>query len=104
MGSITVLSPSGAIAQAEAQEFASTMEEHRLKTNGRLVVDFSEVSYLDSQGVEAVWDWADRQQEHGQTAKLAGVAELCREIFELTGVAERLDMFDTAESAVRSFL
>ena len=62
------------------------------------------MSYLDSLGLEALWDLSDRQRENGQTVKLAGVGELCREIFELTGMSGKLDMFDTAENAVRSFL
>ncbi len=104
LGSLTVLSPRGAIASAEVDEFADCIETHRRKTNGRFVLDFSQVSFLDSRGVEILWDLADRQREGGQTIKLATVPELCREIFELTGIAEQLDIFDSPESAVKSFL
>ncbi|MHC4441815.1 MAG: STAS domain-containing protein [Planctomycetota bacterium] len=104
IGSVAVLTPYGAIAQDEVEEFCQTVEEHREKSNGRFVLEFSEVSYLDSRGLEALWDLADRQRENGQTVKLAGIGELCREIFELTGMSGQLDMFDTAENAVRSFL
>ena len=104
MGSVTVLAPRGAIAQDDADVFAGSIEEHRNKTNGRMVLDFSQVSFLDSRGLEVLWDLADRQREAGQTTKLAAVPELCREIFELTGIAEALDLFDSPESAVKSFL
>jgi len=104
MGSVTVLSPRGAIAQVDVDEFNGVVEEYRHKTNGRMVLEFSQVSFLDSRGVEVLWDLADRQREAGQTTKLAAVPELCREIFELTGIAGHLDLFDTAESAVRSFV
>jgi anti-anti-sigma factor len=104
MGSVTVISPRGAIAQDDVEEFAGLVEEHRHKTNGRIVLEFSQVPYLDSRGVETLWDLADRQREAGLTTKLAGVPELCREIFELTGVTGELDLFDSAESAVRSFI
>ena len=62
------------------------------------------MSFLDSRGVEVLWDLADRQRETGQTTKLAAVPELCREILELTEVVQHLDLFDSSESAVRSFL
>lgn len=104
MGSVTVLSPRAAISQGEAQEFAGIIDDFRRKTNGRMVLEFSQVPFVDSVGLEALWDFADRQRENGQTAKLAAVPELCREIFEITGVAPHLDLFDSAESAVRSFL
>ena len=69
-----------------------------------MVLEFSQVSYLDSRGLEALWELVDRQREASQTTKLAAVPELCREIFELTGMAEHLDLFDSPESAVRSFM
>ena len=104
MGSVMILTPRGAVAHDEVEDFCRIVEEHRQKNNGRFVLDFSDVSYLDSQGLEALWDLADRQRESGQTIKLAAIGELCREIFELTGMSKQLDMFDTAENAVRSFL
>lgn len=104
MGSVTILSPRGAVAQDDADDFAQNVEEHRNRTNGRMVLDFSQVSFLDSRGVEVLWDLADRQREAGQTTKIAAVPELCREIFELTGIAKHLDLFDAPESAVKSFL
>jgi len=104
MGSVTVISPRGAIAQVEADDFARLLEDHRQRTNGRMVVELSQVPFLDSRALEVLWDLADRQREAGQTTKLAAVPELCREIFDLTGVGAQLDLFDTPESAVRSFL
>ncbi len=104
MGSVTVLSPRSAITQGEVDDFANVLEENRRKTNGRMVLEFSQVPFLDSRGVEVLWDLKDRQRESGQTTKIAAVPELCREIFELTGIAPHLDIFDSAESAVRSFL
>ncbi len=104
MGSVMVLSPRAAIAGGEVDEFAHILEDYRRKTNGRVVVECSQIPFLDSRGIEALWDLADRQRKSGQTAKLAAVPELCREIFELTGISPHLDLFDSAESAVRSFL
>ena len=104
MGSVTVLSPHGTIAQDEVDSFTQVLEDRRCRSSGRLVLDFANVAFLDSRGVEAVWDFADRQREGGQTSKLAAVPELCREILELTGLAEHLDIFDACESAVRSFV
>jgi len=104
MGSVTVVSPSGAIAQDDVDDFARVLEERRCSTNGRLLIDFGDVSFLDSRAVEAIWDFADQQHESGHIAKLAAVQELCREILELTSVSEQLDIFDSCESAVRSFV
>lgn len=104
LGSVTVMSPRGAISQEDAEKFEQLLEEHRNRTNGRLVLEMSQVPLMDSRAIEVLWDYADRQQAAGQTAKLAAVPELCREIFELTGVAGQLDLYDSSESAVRSFI
>lgn len=104
MGSVMVLSPRAAISGGEVQSFVTSVDEYMRKTNGRIVLEFSQVPFMDSAGIEALWELADRQREAGQTTKLAAVPELCREIFELTGVSPHLDLFDSAESAVRSFL
>ncbi len=104
LGTVTVLSPRGAISQEESEHFERLLEEHRNRTNGRLVLELSQVPVMDSRAVEVMWDFADRQKATGQTAKLAAVTELCREIFELTGVAQHLDLYDSSESAIRSFI
>jgi anti-anti-sigma factor len=104
MGSILVLAPRSSISQGDVGHFMEAVEEHRTTSNGRMVLDFAQVPFLDSRGVEALWDLADRQREAGRTTKIAAVPELCREILELTGVVEQLDLYDSAESAVRSFL
>ena len=104
IGSVTVLLPHGAIALDDVEEFAQAIEEQRQKTNGRFVIELTNVPFIDSQGLETLWDIADYQREGGKTIKLSGIQEVCREIFELTGMSEHLDLFDTSENAVRSFL
>ena len=104
MGSVMILSPRAAVSGGEVNDFSAAVEDYRRKTNGRIVLEFSQVPFLDSNGIEALWDLSERQREAGQTMKLAAVPELCREIFELTGISPHLDLFDSAESAVRSFL
>lgn len=104
LGSVTVLSPRGAVTHDESEKFEQLLEDHRNRTNGRMVLELSQVPVMDGRAVEALWDFADRQRSAGQTAKLAAVTELCREILELTGVAQYLDMYDSSESAVRSFI
>ncbi len=104
LGTVTVLSPRGAINQDESDKFEQLLEDHRNRTNGRLVLELSQVPAMDSRAVEALWDFADQQRAAGLAAKLAAVPELCREVFELTGVAPQLDLYDSSESAVRSFI
>ena len=43
LGSVTVLSPRGALSQEETEKFERLLEEHRNRTNGRLVLEFSQI-------------------------------------------------------------
>ena len=104
MGSVSVISPRGAIAQDDVVTFAHHVEDQRVKSNGRMVLDLSQVAYIDSLGLNTLLDLCDRQRDAGQTMRVAAVQELCREILELTQVSDGLDIFDTTENAVRSFL
>lgn len=103
LGSITVLAPHGAVAQDDVEVFNRAIEEQRNQSQGRLVIDCTHLSFLDSRGIEALWDFADQQKAAGRSPKLAAVQEVTREILELTGVAEHFEIFDTPENAVRSF-
>ena len=48
--------------------------------------------------------FSEEQRSAGQTAKLAGLTDTCREILDLTDLLGEFEQFDTVENAVRSFL
>ena len=104
MGSVGVVAPHGAITQMECDELTATIETTRQPAAGRIVLDMSDVPYADSKALEVLVDFADRQRSAGQTAKMAGVTETCREILDLTDLLGEFELFDTVDSAVRSFL
>lgn len=104
MGSVGVIAPHGAITQAEADELTAAIETTRQPAAGRVVLDMGDVPFVDSKGLETLLDFADRQRSAGQTAKLAGLNETCREIMDLTELLGEFEVFDSVDSAVRSFL
>ncbi|HSW47084.1 MAG TPA: STAS domain-containing protein [Phycisphaerae bacterium] len=104
VGSVGVVAPHGAITQAEADELVAAIESTRQSAAGRIVLDMSDVPYADSRILETMLDFADRQRSDGQAAKLAGLTETCREILDLTELLGEFEVFDSVDSAVRSFL
>lgn len=104
IGSVGVIAPHGAITQAEADELTAAIETARQPSAGRVVLDMSDVPFADSRGLETLLDFADRQRSAGQAAKMAGLGETCREIFDLTDLLGKFEMFDSVDCAVRSFL
>lgn len=73
------------------------------KGQPRIVIELSEVAFLDSAGLELLLALRDRSARCGGAVHLAGPNKLCREILQVTGVADEFSIFDDVRSAVGSF-
>ena len=103
-GGVTAIQPQGRIAEEGGAELRDRLLELRSRNLGRLVVDLSEVPYIDGLGLEALLDVTEELGRMGQTLKLCGENEVVREVLELTDLASSFEHFDDVTSAVRSFL
>ncbi len=103
-GAVTLLKPDGPISESAVVEFERALRELLGSNLGRVVVDMSEVPFIDSKGLEALLDISDTLGDSGQALKLCAVNKTVRQIFELTELDSNFDHFDTINSAVRSFL
>lgn len=103
-GAVTVLKPAGPLALGDADQFKARALEARARSLGRFVVDASAMSYVDSQGLEALVDVSNDMADAGQPLRLCGVNETVREVLDLVGVAERFEFCLDVNTAVRSFL
>lgn len=104
VGTVDVVTPHGALTEDDAETFVHTMKKRLDAANPRFVLDLADVPYLDSTGIEGIVDAADDLRQRGGRLRLAGATATCREVLELTGHAHRVEFFDDAQSAVRSFL
>ncbi len=103
-GAVTVLKPMGPLVQADAAQFRDGVGDATGRSMGRLVIDASQIPYVDSQGLEALLAASDLLGAGGRTLRLCGVSETVREVLDLTGLAERFEIFEDPTQAVRSFL
>ena len=104
VGAVTVVRPIGPITAAEADELKTNLLELIRDTLGRIVLDVSAVSFLDSKGLESLVDITQQLAQGGKTLKLCTANETVRQIIELTGLSPQFEHFEDAHSAVRSFL
>jgi anti-anti-sigma factor len=70
---------------------------------GALVLDLSDVSYLDSAGVHLLFKLAGRRQTAGGAMRLVATAGPVRRVLELTGVEATLGVDDSVDEAVARF-
>ena len=103
-GAVALVQPGGPLTGGDAQQCKSTTKEAIKESLGRVVLDMAGVSYVDSEGLEALLEISERLEESGRTLKLCGVNETVRQVLELTDLAPRFEYFEDANTATRSFL
>ena len=104
IGAVTILKPRGPVANIEdSQLFFGQAENLVRQSLGRFVVDASEMSYVDSTGLEALVDISQRLNTFGQPLKMCGVSETLSETIRVTQTADSFDIFDQVQDAVRSY-
>lgn len=103
-GAVTVLRPAGPLVGEDAGVFLGSFRDAVTRSMGRVALDCSMVSHLDSLGLEALVDASETLSDAGQAMRLFGVNETIREVFELTGRAGLFECFADVNAATRSFL
>lgn len=104
IGAVTVLSPKGPIAGDEdAAQFRASVDGLASRARGRVVLDASEVAYVDSEGLEGLLDLAESLEHIGQSLRLGAPGETLEETLRLTELTVHFESFESVQDAVRSF-
>lgn len=104
-GAVTVVRPDGPVISADDATLLKTESFNVLgSTLGRFIIDATEMTFVDSNGLEALVDITVEVSAGGQQLKLCGISDTLREIMNLTGLTSRFQQFEDVQSAVRSFL
>ena len=103
-GSVAVVKPEEPINWSNADKFKAEFLESIGKNLGRVVLDASAVSYVDSKGLGSLVELTQELGQSGKSLKLCSVNKTMREVIELTGLWPLFEHFEDVNSAVRSFL
>lgn len=103
-GGVAVVKPEGPITWSNADEFKAELLESIGKNLGRIALDASLVSYVDSKGLGSLVEVTQELGQSGKALKLCCVNETVRQVIELTGLRPLFEHFEDVNSAVRSFL
>lgn len=101
-GHVTVLLPHGPLVADELPDFRRSLQDAVSAKGRRVVVDMSDVPYLDSGAIELLLESCSVRLAPPQRPKLAALTETCLEALELTDTLPRLEVFDTVDNALRS--
>ncbi len=99
-----MLKPHGALISSDAEQFRARLEEARAKSFGRIVIDASSITYVDSTGLETLVDVTEELADSGHALKLCGLNETIRDVLDLTELISLFEFYEDINSAVRSYL
>jgi len=103
-GAVTVIQPSGpVISKEDATQLRTEALSVLGNTLGRFVLDVSEMSFVDSNGLETLVDITDELAVGGQSLKLCAISDTLREILAITDLTAKFQQFEDVQTAVRSF-
>lgn len=100
---VIVVELNGEFTSEFAHSFEKKMGEIINNKIEGLVLDCSNVGYLDSRALECLVWLRDECSNHLLQLKLAGLDESCEKILEITRLNEKFDKYAELSEAVKSF-
>ncbi len=103
-GAVELIAPEVALDHENAEQLYSAIAERLFAGQPMVVIDMSKVPLIDSAALETLLDIQQKLRESAGSLKLAGLSQLCEDVFRITGLAERFETFADTKSAVGSFV
>ena len=103
-GAITLLAPDEAIMEDAIGELSKKIEACFVAGETKVNVDFSSVSFIDSEGLEMLLDYLARARKAGGSIKIASPNQICSDIFKVTRLSNFFEIYKEIDDARRSFL
>ena len=100
---VTVIVLRGEIGTETVNEFKDKIDQIVADGKFNLVIDFQEVGYLNSMGLGVVAATLKKVKKAKGDLKLVNLSPAVQELFELTRLTKVFEIFDSEDSAVKSF-
>ena len=100
---VTVVEIQGEIDGDIAEMINDTITETIAGSRMRIVIDMTNVSSIDGQGLETLLWIRDYCRQHRAQLRLAGLDETCEKILEITRLQFEFDQHAELAEAVKSF-
>ena len=104
VGDVTVIDAAGRITLGEgASTFRDTVRDLAAKGDKKLLLNLSEVSYIDSSGIGEMVSGFTTVTNHGGQLKLLGLSKRVKDLLQITKLYTVFDVHEDESSAIRSF-
>ena len=102
LGEVKVIKPVGELTGDGATVLSRRVTDALAESPGPMVIDASQITGIDSRGLEALVDARQELVKHLQVLRIAGAREVLREVLTLTDLRNLFEHFDDVGAAVRS--
>jgi anti-sigma B factor antagonist len=104
VGDVVVVDASGRITLGEgASVFRDMIRDLAAKGNKKILVNLTDVSYIDSSGIGEMVSGFTTVTNHGGQLKLLGLTKRVKDLLQITKLYTVFEVFEEESSAVRSF-
>ena len=103
IGSIKILGLSGRFDIQTSPQVNEWMQDATSKPPAKVVVDLSDVSFLDSTALSILVQGLKRSRELNGDVRLCGLHQPVRMIFELTRLDKAFEIYNSQEDAIEAF-
>ena len=102
-GNIAVITLDEPLIGAYAEQLTSNVQEYLSTGAYQLILNFNDVSLIDSRGLEQLLECVQVARKIGGTVKLAGANGICADILYATRISQRIEVYKDVSMAYRSF-
>lgn len=104
VGDVTVIDAVGRITLGEGSSaFRDTIREMASAGNKKVLLNLSEVTYIDSSGIGELVSGFTTVTNHGGQLKLLGLTKRVKDLLQITKLYTVFEVFDDEAAAIRSF-
>jgi anti-sigma B factor antagonist len=104
VGDVTVIDAAGRITLGDgASAFRDIIRDLASKGDKKLLLNLSEVSYIDSSGIGELVSGFTTVTNHGGSLKLIGLSKRVKDLLQITKLYTVFEVFEDEAEAVRSF-
>jgi anti-sigma B factor antagonist len=104
VGDVTVIDAAGRITLGEgASAFRDLIRDLSAKGNKKLLLNLSEVSYIDSSGIGELVSGFTTVTNHGGVLKLVGLNKRVKDLLQITKLYTVFEAHEDEAQAIRSF-
>lgn len=100
---VTVVALQGELDGDVTEKLRKNITDIVARNKSGIVLDMSEVGFIDSNGLEELLWVRDYSSENNYELRLAGLDENCAKILELTRLENEFDRYSELAEAVKSF-